>query len=66
VNVDLDTHTHKLLFSKRSGGALIHDMPQGEVPHEEAETLSGGVGLPIPQATKAAKKGHSRGEKTEN
>jgi len=65
VHVDLDEYTHKLIFSKSSGGALIHDTPApAEEPHA-LETLSGGVGLPIPQATKAAKKGHGRGEKTE-
>jgi hypothetical protein len=31
-----------------------------------SESLSGGVGLPIPAASKAAKKGHGRGEKVEN
>jgi ATP-dependent Clp protease ATP-binding subunit ClpA len=65
VHVDLDEYTHKLIFSKSSGGALIHDMPEPEPEPEVTETLSGGVGLPIPQ-TKAAKKSQSRGEKTEN
>ncbi len=65
VHVDLDEYTKRLIFSKRSGGALIQELPQpGEQP-ETVESLSGGVGLPIPQTTKAAKKGHSRGEKTE-
>jgi len=45
---------------------LIHDMPVPKEEPEMLESLSGGVGLPIPQATKAAKKGQSRGEKTEN
>jgi ATP-dependent Clp protease ATP-binding subunit ClpA len=66
VSVDLDEHTKKLVFSKRSGGALIQDMPQPKVAGETIESLSGGVGLPIPQATKAARKGTSRGEKTES
>jgi ATP-dependent Clp protease ATP-binding subunit ClpA len=66
VHVDLDELTHKLIFSKSSGGALIHDMPAPVDEPQALETLSGGVGLPIPQATKAAKKGHGRGEKTEN
>jgi hypothetical protein len=67
VHIDLDEYTHKLIFSKSSGGALIHDLPapNDEVP-EAQESLSGGVGLPIPQATKAAKKSQSRGEKTES
>src|SRR5712691_5960774 len=65
VHVDLDEYTKRLIFSKRSGGALIQEMPQPEPQPETVESLSGGVGLPIPQTTKAAKKGHSRGEKTE-
>jgi len=66
VHVDVDGHTHKLVFSKSSGGALIQDMPRPIELPEAAESLSGGVGLPIPQATKAARKSQSRGEKTEN
>lgn len=66
VNVDVDNHARKLVFSKRSGGALIQDMPEPKVETEVIETLSGGVGLPIPHATKAARKSNSRGEKTES
>src|SRR6185503_3328629 len=66
VHVDLDEYTHKLIFSKSSGGALIHDLPEPKEEQEAVESLSGGVGLPIPQATKAAKKGHGRGEKSES
>src|SRR5687767_6731156 len=66
VHVDLDEYTHKLIFSKSSGGALIQDMPPAKEEPEEIESLSGGVGLPIPQATKAAKKSQSRGDKTES
>jgi hypothetical protein len=67
VHVDLDEYTHKLIFSKSSGGALIHDLPPSKDDEPEIqESLSGGVGLPIPQATKAAKKSQGRGEKTEN
>src|SRR5256886_3498706 len=66
VHIDLDEYTHKLIFSKSSGGALIHDLPATPEEPEALESLSGGVGLPIPQATKAAKKGQSRGEKTES
>ena len=48
---------------KSSGGALIHEIAsKDDQPESSSETLSGGVGLPIPQATKAAKKGHGRGE----
>jgi hypothetical protein len=66
VHVDLDEYTHRLIFSKSSGGALIHDLPVPKDEPEIEESLSGGVGLPIPQATKAAKKSHSRGEKAES
>jgi len=67
VHVDVDGIKNKFLFSKSSGGALIHDLPPGTVEAEVAdETLSGGVGLPIPAATKAAKKSQGRGEKSEN
>ncbi len=66
VHVDVDSFTHKLIFSKSSGGALIQEIPKPEDQPEAVESLSGGVGLPIPQATKAARKSQSRGEKTEN
>src|SRR6267142_1966877 len=66
VHIDLDDYTHKLIFSKSSGGALIHDIPAVKEEPEMLESLSGGVGLPIPQATKAAKKSQARGEKTES
>jgi ATP-dependent Clp protease ATP-binding subunit ClpB len=67
VNVDVDKITHRLIFSKRAGGALIQELPVSkEKPEAEGESLSGGVGLPIPQVTRAAKKGHGRGEKSES
>jgi ATP-dependent Clp protease ATP-binding subunit ClpB len=67
VHVDVDEVTNRLIFSKSSGGALIQDLPKDDdKPEESAESFSGGVGVPIPQATKAAKKGHSRGEKSES
>jgi ATP-dependent Clp protease ATP-binding subunit ClpA len=63
VNVDAEEKNRRLLFSKRSGGALIHEIGKlKEEPQPEAQ-MSGGVGLPIPQALKAAKKGQSRGER---
>jgi ATP-dependent Clp protease ATP-binding subunit ClpB len=64
VHVDLQEGSNKLLFSKRSGGALISEPQEAEGQLEEAEAKSGGVALPLPQ-TKAARKGQSRGEKTE-
>ncbi len=67
VHVDVDGVRNRLIFSKSSGGALIHEMAPGADSSEgSSESLSGGVGLPIPQASKAAKKGHGRGEKVEN
>src|SRR5687768_18132677 len=36
---------NKMIFSKSSGGALIHEMTQGATVSESSETLSGGVGL---------------------
>jgi hypothetical protein len=65
VHVDVDGIKNKLIFSKSSGGALIHEMTQGAVSEDTSETLSGGVGLPIPQASKAAKKGQGR-DKTDS
>jgi ATP-dependent Clp protease ATP-binding subunit ClpB len=64
VNVDLNDAGTKLVFSKRSGGALIHDMPEAADEEEDVATKSGGVGMPIPPQTKAARKGQGRGEKT--
>ena len=67
VHVDVDEITHRLIFSKRAGGALIQELPVSkEKPEAEGESFSGGVGVPIPQVTKAAKKGHGRGEKAES
>jgi hypothetical protein len=66
VHVDVDGIRNRLVFSKSSGGALIHEVAQGApAPDASAETLSGGVGLPIPQVSKAAKKGQGR-EKTDS
>jgi ATP-dependent Clp protease ATP-binding subunit ClpB len=65
VYVDVDKATHKLVFSKSSGGALIQELPDAK-EQPETESLSGGVGLPIPQASKAAKKGQSRGDKSDS
>jgi ATP-dependent Clp protease ATP-binding subunit ClpB len=67
VHVDMDDNSNRLVFSKSSGGALIQDLPAGrDVSEGPGESFSGGVGLPIPQASKAAKKGHGRGEKSES
>ena len=67
VHVDVDNVRNKMIFSKSSGGALIHEMTQGDTASEgSSESLSGGVGLPIPQASKAAKKGQGRSDKTDS
>jgi len=67
VHVDVDNSSNRFIFSKSSGGALIQELSKGDEKTEEtAASLSGGVGVPIPQATKAAKKGHGRGEKSES
>jgi len=65
VYVDLNDEKGKLIFSKRSGGALISEPGEAEPATEEVEAKSGGVGLPIPQ-TKVARKGQGRSDKTEN
>lgn len=65
VNVDLNEDTGRLIFSKRSGGALIQEPSEVEEGPEEVEKKSGGVGMPIPQ-TKVARKSQGRGEKTES
>jgi ATP-dependent Clp protease ATP-binding subunit ClpA len=64
VHVDLNQDTGRLVFSKQSGGALISETPEADLP-EEIEAKSGGVGLPIPQPAKVARKSQGRGEKSE-
>jgi ATP-dependent Clp protease ATP-binding subunit ClpA len=68
VQVDLGTVAGKLTFSKKSGGALIHEVPATLPDEEPLAARSGSVGVPIPQAkeSKAARKGQGRGEKTES
>src|SRR5712675_2137461 len=67
VQVDLGTVAGKLTFSKKSGGALIQEVPAAVPDEEPLAARSGSVGVPIPQAkeSKAARKGQGRGEKTE-
>ncbi|MBC7911682.1 MAG: ATP-dependent Clp protease ATP-binding subunit, partial [Pyrinomonadaceae bacterium] len=65
VNVDFDEIKGKLIFSKRSGGALIQDLPGDEEQPEELQSKSDGAAQPLPQ-TRAARKGQGRGEKTES
>jgi ATP-dependent Clp protease ATP-binding subunit ClpA len=65
VSVDLNEETGKLMFSKRSGGALIQEPSEAREEPDEEQSKSGGVALPIPAQTKVARKGHGRGEKTD-
>ena len=68
VHVGLNHGSRRLTFSKKSGGALIPDMPAAAPDEEVLSARSGSVGLPIPQVkeSKAARKGHGRGEKVES
>jgi ATP-dependent Clp protease ATP-binding subunit ClpA len=66
VTVDLNEETGRLMFSKRSGGALIQEPSEPREEPDEEQSLSGGVALPIPAQTKVARKGHGRGEKTDS
>ena len=68
VQVDLRGSDNKLIFSKKSGGALIQDLATTAPEEHPLAARSDSVGLPIPQAkeAKVAKKGQGRGEKTES
>src|SRR6266496_1999288 len=68
VYIELDDISGRLTFSKRSGGALIHEITAAIPEEEPLAARSGSVGLPIPQVkeSKAARKGQGRGEKTES
>src|SRR6266852_1688445 len=67
VNVGLNPSNKKLIFSKKSGGALIQEISHEVREEEPLAARSGSVGIPIPQAkeSKAARKGQGRGEKSE-
>ena len=68
VNVGLNEKERKLIFSKKSGGALIHEISPEVLDEAPLAARSGSVGIPIPQAkeSKAARKGQGRGEKSES
>jgi len=68
VLVGLSDVAGRLTFSKKSGGALIHEITAGVPEEEHLAARSGSVGLPIPQVkeSKAARKGQGRGEKSES
>ncbi len=63
VHVDLDEYMNKLTFSKSAGGALIPDSFEPQEESTELVSLTGGVGLPIPQAARHHKKGQSQKSK---
>src|SRR5690349_15960937 len=66
VHVVVDGVRNRLVFSKILGGALILAVTKGATASDTTvETRSGGVGVPIPQVSKAAKKGQGR-EKTDS
>ncbi|HEV2705264.1 MAG TPA: AAA family ATPase [Pyrinomonadaceae bacterium] len=65
VYVDLSENGNKLVFSKRSGGALVSEPGEFEEEQEKPEAKSGGVALPIPQ-TKVARRSQGRGEKADS
>jgi len=67
VNVGLNPSDKKLIFSKKSGGALIQEISPEVHDEEPLAARSGSVGIPIPQAkeSKAARKGQGRGDKSE-
>src|SRR5437016_2568162 len=68
VHIDLRGSDNKLIFSKKSGGALIHEIAAAAPDEQHLAARSDSVGLPIPQAkeAKVAKKGQGRGEKAES
>ena len=68
VQVDLRGNDNRLIFSKKSGGALIHEIAAAAPDEQHLAARSDSVGLPIPQAkeAKVAKKGQGRGDKTES
>jgi ATP-dependent Clp protease ATP-binding subunit ClpB len=53
VHVDLDESTTKLLFSKTTGAALIEELPAEKEEPTTPDSLSGGIGLPIPNTANA-------------
>jgi ATP-dependent Clp protease ATP-binding subunit ClpA len=67
VNVGLNPSDKKLIFSKKSGGALIPEIVAVQPDDEPLASRSGSVGIPIPQVkeSKAARKGQGRGDKSE-
>ncbi len=64
VHVDIDSKTGKLIFSKDPNGVVVSDVLPDETFEEEEISMSGGVGLPLPQ-TRVAKRGQGRSEKAE-
>ena len=67
VQVGLDDVSRRLVFSKKSVGALIQEIAPAVRDESHVAARSGSVGLPIPQVreSKAARKSQGRGEKSE-
>jgi ATP-dependent Clp protease ATP-binding subunit ClpA len=65
VYVDLNEAGTKLVFSKESGGALIHEASELETEPDGHHLKSDGVGVPVPQ-TKVARRGHGRTDGTDS
>jgi ATP-dependent Clp protease ATP-binding subunit ClpA len=65
VYVDTNESNTKLMFSKQSGGALIHEDSGGEQESDDELVKSDGAAISVPQ-TKAARKGQGRGEQSES
>jgi ATP-dependent Clp protease ATP-binding subunit ClpB len=65
VHVDVNEGSGgKLMFSKRSGGALINEIAPEPPITGDSNSKSDSAAMPLPQ-TKVARKGQGRGEKSE-
>jgi ATP-dependent Clp protease ATP-binding subunit ClpB len=65
VYVDLNEAGTKLVFSKESGGALIHEASDTAKDLDGYHLKSDGVGVPVTQ-TRVARKGHARTDGTDS
>jgi ATP-dependent Clp protease ATP-binding subunit ClpA len=62
VFVDMDEEGKKLIFAKRSGGALISETGELIQADDEPHAKSGGMGVPLPKAAAASKRARSEQE----
>ena len=53
VYVNVDESTTRLMFAKTAGAALIEELPAQKEEPSASDSLSGGIGLPIPIAANA-------------